>query len=190
MPEIRTERLLLRPFRNEDAPALAAHRSDPEVARYVHWSPPYPRSDAEALIARTPWTERALRAGEAALLALELLEAPGELIGDFAVGISHDDDRQASIGYTLARAAQGHGYATEAARAVLDRLFRGDVFSSQPLHRVIALCDSENRPSQRVLERLGFRREAHFIESAFLKDRWISDYQYALLRREWTKRPR
>lgn len=189
MPEIRTERLLLRSFRALDAAALAEHRSDPEVARYVHhWSSPYPLSEAESLISRTAWTGRPLSAGDVAASAIELAERPGALIGDCFVMMFPDDARQASLGYTLARPFWGRGYATEAARGVLDALFTGTAFVEAPLHRVIALCDSENVASQRVLERLGFRREAHFVESAFLKGRWISDVQYAMLRSEWARR--
>jgi RimJ/RimL family protein N-acetyltransferase len=69
---------------------------------------------------------------------------------------------------------------TEAARRLLDYLF--ETFG---LHRVSAICDVENTASARVLERLGMRREGHFVESVWFKGRWGSEYGYALLRREW-----
>ncbi len=183
-PSLRTERLLLRPFRAEDALGLAAHRSDPEIARYVQWTPPYPIATAEDLIARTQWGGL-LKRGEGAMIAVELAAAPGTVIGDCGTQLLAEDERQATIGFTLARAHQGRGYATEAVRAVLDALFRGGVFSAEPLHRVTAVCGTDNPASQRVMERAGMRREAHFIENIFFKGAWGSEFNYAILRREW-----
>jgi aminoglycoside 6'-N-acetyltransferase len=175
--------LLLRPFRPDEAPALAAHRSDPEIARYVPWTPPYPLAKAEELIGRTLWQGR-LRAGAGALIAIE---RDGALIGDCAVQMFADDERQASIGFTLAREHQGHGYATEAVRALLGELFRGGLFTEIPLHRVTAECGADNLASQRVLERVGMRREAQLVENIFFKGAWASTYNYAILRNEWCR---
>ena len=74
--------------------------------------------------------------------------------------VTRSNPRQAYLGYTLARSAWGQGYASEAARKLLDYLFR-----VLDLHRVIADCDVDNAASIRLLERLGFRREAHYLES-------------------------
>ncbi len=185
MPELRTERLLLRPYRPDEAPALAARRSDPEVARYVQWTPPYTVDTASALIGRTLWRGR-LGAGEGAMVALEI--ADGLVVGDCAVQMQAGDDRQASIGFTLGREHQGKGYATEAVRAVLGELFTcaaGGLFAAEGLHRVTAICDTENAGSRRVLERVGMRREAHFVQNIFFKGAWGSEYVYAMLAGEW-----
>jgi RimJ/RimL family protein N-acetyltransferase len=56
------------------------------------------------------------------------------------------------------------------------------------LHRVRANCDVENTPAWKTLERIGFRREAHFVENLWFRDRWSSEYWYALLDREWRMR--
>jgi aminoglycoside 6'-N-acetyltransferase len=98
-----------------------------------------------------------------------------------------DDERQASIGFTLAREHQGHGYATEAVRALLGELFRGGLFTEIPLHRVTAECGADNLASQRVLERVGMRREAQLVENIFFKGAWASTYNYAILRNEWCR---
>jgi RimJ/RimL family protein N-acetyltransferase len=68
----------------------------------------------------------------------------------------------------------------EAMIAVLDRLFH-----AEKVHRVVADIDVRNDESVRVVERLGFRREATHIENDFLKGEWCSMYLYALLSREW-----
>jgi RimJ/RimL family protein N-acetyltransferase len=61
------------------------------------------------------------------------------------------------------------------------------LFNELNLHRVIAECDVENIASYRLLERLGFRREAHLIENIWFKGAWGSEFHYAILEREWAK---
>jgi aminoglycoside 6'-N-acetyltransferase len=103
-------------------------------------------------------------------------------MGDVAFHITRSNPRLAYLGYTLARSAWGQGYANEAVRKLLDYLF-----GVLDLHRVVADCDVDNAASIRLLERLGFRREAHHIESYWLEDTstWGSEYLYAILQREW-----
>lgn len=196
MLPIRTERLLLRSFVPGDAPALAAYRSDPEVARYQSWDAPYSLEAAEELIGQMQgrhlvpprageWNQIAIQTLPplAPRMALRATSEPPEhttLIGDCVFRLDPGDARQASIGFTLARAYQHRGYATEAVRGLL-----GGLFDGLGLHRVTALCDAENRPSQRVLERVGMRREAHFVQNVFFKGAWGSEFAYAMLREEW-----
>lgn len=173
-----TERLVLRSLTPADLAAFAAYRSDPEVARYQSWDAPYSEERAALFIREM---RRALPGlpGEWYQVAIER-RTDGKLLGDCAFCVVGEDSRQAEIGFTLARAYHGRGYATEAVSRLLDHLF--DDFR---LHRVRATCDVENAPSARLMERLGMRREAHAVESLHLKGRWCSEYGYAILRREW-----
>lgn len=173
--ELRTARLVLRRFRPDDAAAFAAYRSDPEVARYQGWDAPVPIEEAErfvtAMAAAHPDTP-----GEWFQIAVE---AEGRLVGDVAIHVDGDDPRLARLGFTLAPAEQGKGYATEAVRAALDYLFgRGK-------HRVCADCDARNTRSAALLERVGMRREAHHVASAWWKGEWTDEYVYAVLASEW-----
>jgi RimJ/RimL family protein N-acetyltransferase len=172
-----TKRLLLRPFQDSDLELFLAYRNDPEVARYQGWSVPYPRQAALDFIAEMKTAQ--IQPGNWLQLALEL-QANGETIGDVAIHQMKSDPRQAYLGYSLARAYWGQGYASEAIRAVLDLLF-----AELNLHRVVAECDVENEASWRLLERLGFRREAHLHENIFFKGAYGSEYHYAMLGREW-----
>ena len=95
------------------------------------------------------------------------------------------DGRQAEVGFTLSRDHQGKGYASEAVSRLLDYAF-GDL----GLHRVFAITDQENDSSFALLERLGMRREGWFVQNAWFKGRWSSEYLYALLRDEWFRAPR
>ena len=83
---IATPRLTLRSFRSADAEAFTAYRSDPDVARYQSWDAPYPRPDADRLIA-----EMAPRAGPVVGDWLQIaVDHDGALAGDVAVGLSAD----------------------------------------------------------------------------------------------------
>ena len=94
-----------------------------------------------------------------------------------------DRPRQAEIGFTLACEHQGKGYATEAVNRLLDY-----VFGVLGKHRVIAVTDTRNAPAARLLERVGMRREGHFVEDIWFKGGWGDEYEYAMLEREWRAR--
>ncbi|CCH28752.1 GNAT family protein [Actinosynnema sp. NPDC047251] len=169
-----TKRLVLRGFRPEDAPAFAAYRSDPAVARYQSWEPPFALAAAEEFVremelldpAEPGWFQYAVEAG-------------GELVGDVGVNL-HDNRRQADIGYTIATAHQGNGYATEAVGRVVEHLF-----VKCGLHKISAECDARNEPSAKLLARLGFRLEGRLVEHTLIKDEWTDDLLFGLLAREW-----
>ena len=173
-----TDRLVIRRFRPEDAPTLAAYRSDPDVARYQSWEPPFEVASARRFIDSlapdhpdTPgdWFQFAV-----------VDAATGRHIGDVAAGVDGDDSRLATIGVTLAPSAHGRGYGSEAVSWLLDYLLveRGK-------HRVVADCDVRNHAVVALLERVGMRREAHHLQSAWWKDEWVDEYVYAILASEW-----
>lgn len=177
---LETDRLTLRQFQAADLETFFAYRNDPDVARYQGWEYPYPRVKAMEFIQEmstaNPEHHNWLQ------VALEL-KSTGQLIGDVAFFIKREDDRQAMIGYSLARSYWGNGYIFEAVSCLLTFLF--EEFG---LHRVTAECDVDNISSWRLLEKLGFRREAHLIENIFYKGAYGSEYHYAILAREWMER--
>ena len=175
---LETERLLLRPFQDGDLQSFAAYRADPLVAEYQDWPTPYTQADAAQFVAEMK-EQAPFVPGQWYQLALEVKEG-GAMIGDCAFYILADDPRQAEIGFTLAQAYQGQGYAQEAGGRLLAYLF-----GERELHRVRAICDVENDSSIKLLERLGMRREAQFVECLWFKGRWSSEYWYGMLRREW-----
>jgi RimJ/RimL family protein N-acetyltransferase len=180
---LETPRLIIRQFCESDLEPFVAYRNDPEVYRYQGWKTPYLREDAADFITRLRSNNLGMP-GEWMQLAIECKDS-GEMVGDIAFHVIRSNPRQAYLGYTLARSAWGQGYASEAARKTLDYLFR-----VLDLHRVIADCDVDNAASIRLLERLGFRREAHYIESFWFENenRWGSEYLYAILQHEWILR--
>ena len=171
-------RLRLRPFQEADLEIFAAYRSDPDVARYQSWDTPYTIKQALAFY-KEMQRQQPEAPGYWNQLAVERLDTPG-IIGDCYFHVLANDPRQAEIGFSFAPQHQGQGYATEAVRRLL-----GYLFGELNLHRVTATCDVENLLSARLLERVGMRREGHFIENIFFKGAWGSEYLYALLQREW-----
>jgi RimJ/RimL family protein N-acetyltransferase len=181
--ELGAERIFLRRFRPADLDDFVAYRSLPDVARYQSWEAPYPRDEGERFI-QDMQTAQPDTPGDWFQFAVGLRPA-GRLIGDVAAMPDPDDPRQVEIGFTIAPAYQGRGYATEAARRLLDYLF-----GQRAKHRVTANCDARNDASARVLQRIGMRREGHLLESSWVKDEWTDDLLFAVLRREWTESSR
>lgn len=171
-----TPRLLIRRLRESDALTLVAYRNDPEVMQFQSWSPA-DETQARNSIA----TLAALEPGDPSgfQFALEL-QQDNVHIGDLYLRPLEWDARQAEIGYTLARAYQGKGYAAEAVSALL-----AYCFTVLKYHRVIAITASENQGSIKLLERLSFRREAHTLQSYSYQGIYKDEYQYAILAQEW-----
>lgn len=146
-----TERLILRRFEDGDIDALYAYLSDQEV---VKWEPyePIGREQTKAILQERMATDE--------MIAMELKENH-TVIGNVYLG---DRPFQAKeLGYLLNRAYWGRGYAAEACAAVLERAFL------EGTHRVYAECDPQNIRSWRLLERLGFRREAHLRQNVYFR---------------------
>jgi RimJ/RimL family protein N-acetyltransferase len=176
---LKTSRLILRPFQEPDLATFTAYRSDPEVARYQSWEAPYSLAQAAVYLEEMRQAQPG-KPGEWYAFAIERQSDPG-IIGDCAFQVLSNDPLQAQIGYTLAREHWKQGYAAEAVKGLLDYLF--EEFN---LHRITASCDAENTASFLLMERVGMRREAQFIENIWFKGSWGSEFVYALLRSEWS----
>jgi len=174
-----TERLRARGFTSDDVDVFVGYRADPDVARYQSWSD-YTREQGEALVASMQGLEPGVP-GEWLQIALEPATG-GPIVGDLALHVDADEPRQAEVGFTLAPAEQGRGYGTEALTGLLDW-----AFPTLGLHRVVAVTDARNGPAAALLERLGFRREAHYVENVFFKGAWGSELLFAVLDREWQR---
>jgi RimJ/RimL family protein N-acetyltransferase len=176
--QLETPRLVIRRFQDNDLAKLIAYRADPDVARYQMWET-YNETQAKELIGSVKNKEP----GEpgAFQFALES-KSFGELIGDLMLRADEHDKRLGEIGYTLAKHAQGQGLATEAMQALLKFCFE-----TLSMHRLSATADPRNLPSLKLLERLGFRREAYFVKSLWFKGEWADDVVYALLKEGWLK---
>lgn len=175
---IRTERLLLRPLTANDIDALLAYRSRPDVCRYVPFEPMDRQQIGERLA--TQWATVALTdEGQALTLGVELSRT-GQIVGDVVLFWHSRQHRGGEIGYVLNPDFVGHGYATEAAHALL-RLG----FEELGLHRIIARIDERNHASARVVRRLGMRQEARLVHNELFKGEWRTELDFAMLADEW-----
>jgi RimJ/RimL family protein N-acetyltransferase len=173
--------LLLRPLTKGDVDDLLAYRSQLDVCRYVPFEPMDRRVIEERLA--TLWATTALTdEGQALTLGVELAGA-GRLIGDVVLIWRSREHQGGEIGYVLNPGHRGHGYATEAAEALLR-------FGFEDLgwHRVIARLDERNGPSAGVARRLGMRQEARLVRNEFFKGEWSTELDFALLADEWSTR--
>jgi ribosomal-protein-alanine N-acetyltransferase len=163
LPQLRGARVQLRAQRAGDVPALFAIHSDPVVMRYWSFPPWQHVEQAQEMFKKN---DRGRRSGEFLPWAIALnadvaRDGNDALIGTcslFALDTTH---RRAMIGYALARAHWGRGYAQEALRLALEH-----AFNTLALNRVEADVDPRNTASMRLLERCGFKREG------VLRERW------------------
>lgn len=182
-----TERVTVRMLREDDAPVVAAYRSDPAVNELQDWDLPYTLEMARSRLAAQAH-HTAIPSGEWVNLAIVLGSDPetGTVIGDLACHLQ-PNGRIAEIGYTLRTEFQGEGYASEAAGGLVDHLL-----ATTEVHRLEASLDPQNVASMRVLEAIGFTFEALTRQSYPLRGRWDDDMRYSMLRderAEWLARP-
>jgi RimJ/RimL family protein N-acetyltransferase len=173
--ELKTERLLIREFRETDFLTTHEYGSDVEVTRYTLFGP-NEEKDTREFLARVVLQQREEpRMGYD--LAIEL-KAGSRHIGGITLWIRGRGTGE--IGYVLHKAYWGKGYVPEAARALVDHAFR-----VLKLHRVYARCHVDNASSVRVMEKLGMRREGHLLKDLWMKGYWRDSYLYAILDEEW-----
>jgi [ribosomal protein S5]-alanine N-acetyltransferase len=169
---IQTPRLLLRPPRRSDVPALVPLVADWRVARTTTIPHPHTRRDGYAFIRRT---ERERRKGTN--LALSIRDkTDGRLLG--GTGFHQIDwaERRFELGYWVAPPEWGKGIATEAAYAVCREGFR-----TLRMHRVEAKVFAFNPGSARVLRKVGFRLEARLRKKHRDVTGWVDVLQFGLL---------
>ena len=149
MPELTTERLLLRDFTTDDVEAVQTYAADPEVCRHVAWGPNTEEQTRAFLREVVATSGRADRSSYTWAVTVA-----GAVVGACSVLVSSVEHRRGEMGYVLARAAWGHGYATEAAAVVLE-FARTDL----GLERVEATCRPRNTASAAVLRKIGMQQE-------------------------------
>jgi len=173
---IQTERLVLRPYEERDFAGLHELYSNPEVVRWLYNEPNTPEESRTKLARKIAGSTLTEEGGLAAAVDLR----DGTYVGDAVIFYSEPaEHRSLELGFSFLPAYQGRGYATEAARALVDWAFGAG------FHRVYGRLEARNTASARVLEKLGMRREALLVENEWVKGEWQSELVYAILDREW-----
>jgi RimJ/RimL family protein N-acetyltransferase len=171
-----TERLILRPLRDEDAEDVYRYQRLPEVLRYIPWSEWSEQEAYGHTRKRAAWRVLA-KDGDAVIFAMVLPPSSpeaGRVIGDVMLRVDRAEHAGLEIGWVVHPAFHGLGLATEAARTVLEF-----AFAELGAHRVVANLDARNEASARLCERLGMRREATFVENWWADGEWTDTAVYA-----------
>jgi ribosomal-protein-alanine N-acetyltransferase len=178
---VETARLVIRELAENDIEALHAWRRDPAYRRYL----PMPRQTRAAVEAELDAILRDQADYRRLRYLLGVVERKsGRLLGEAILKLSPAlRHRQAEVGWAVAEEAKGLGYATEIGRALL-----GAAFGQLKLHRVFAMCSTENLASRRVMEKLGMREEALLREHFRARERWWSSHIFAVLKSEYRRK--
>jgi RimJ/RimL family protein N-acetyltransferase len=169
--ELLTERLLLRDYRDDDLDAVQVYASDPEVCRFMEWGP-NTLEDTRLFLDTVTGSAR-----EQPRTAYELaITREGELVGGIGLRVESEAHRRGSVGWVLRRDAWGHGYATEAARALI-----AFGVESLGLHRIEATCEPANVASARVMAKVGMRPEGHLRHHMLVRGSWRDSLLHALV---------
>lgn len=175
--KLETERLILRDFLKEDWGRVLEYQSDPLYLRYNQWTERTP----EAVQEFVGWfLDHQKQSPRIKFQLAVTLRSNNLLIGNCGVRMDNKDAVEADIGYELDPKYWNHGYATEAAYAIVDF-----GFSHFGVHRIWANCVADNIGSARVLEKLGMKLEGRLREKEFYKDRWWDTLMYGILADEW-----
>lgn len=175
--KLETERLILRDFVKDDWQVVFDYQTDPLYLRYNKWTERTP----EAVQEFVGWfMDHQMQKPRIKYQLAVVLKSNHQLIGNCGVRMDKPNDVEASLGYEFNPQYWNHGYATEAAHAIVDF-----GFSYLGVHRIWADCVADNIGSAHVLEKLGMRREGHLREKAYFKGRWWNALIYAILEQEW-----
>jgi len=177
---LESARIVLRPFRDADLPSFLAYRNDPEVAKYQSWES-LNKQEAHTFVQEQKTLQPGVP-GRWFQFAIQLKET-GRLVGDCGLKVHPQDAQLAEVGFTLSRDYQSKGLASETVSSLLDY-----AFIHLGLHRTIAITDCRNAPCVALLERLGLRREGHFLQNVWFKRELGDEYLYAILRDEWLQK--
>ena len=175
--KLETERLILRDFVKEDWQRVLEYQSDPLYLRYNKWTERTPEAAQEFV----GWFLAHQKQHPRIKFQLAvILKSNGQLIGNCGVRMDEVNAIEADMGYELDPKHWNHGYATEAAHAIVDF-----GFSHFGVHRIWAACIAENVGSAHVLEKLGMQLEGRFRENRQFKGRWWDSLYYGVLADEW-----
>lgn len=174
--KLKTNRLILRPIDLNDKLKIFEYRSDSETNKYQGWIPKT-IEEVETFIAKNP---EQINEPETWFQFVIIEKETQEIVGDLGIHFIDSDNKQAEVGCTLNKHFQNKGYATESLKRIIDYLFK-----DLNKHRIITSIDPDNKNSIRLVERIGFRKEAHFVESLWIDDKWVDDIIYALIEKDW-----
>jgi RimJ/RimL family protein N-acetyltransferase len=174
--ELETKRLIIRPISLDDKSDIFEYRSDTETNKYQGWIPKN-IDDVDSFIGKI---SKQINEPETWFQFVLIKKETQKIIGDLGIHFFDSENKQVEIGCTLNKDFQNKGCATESVKRIIDYLF-----NELNKHRIITSVDPDNINSTRLVERIGFRKEAHFVESLWVNGKWVDDVIYALIEKDW-----
>ena len=178
-PRLEGERIILRPLEEDDSHTLYENVKEYEMARWLINLPhPYPEDGAIEFIKKT---RELMEKGEAYEMAIESKET-SEVIGVMSFCKVDQKHRNAELGYWVAKDHRNKGIATEAAFTLI-----AFGFNDLNLERIYGKCFFDNKPSHKVMEKIGMLCEGTFRHEVLKEDRFIDTNYYSILKEDWLK---
>ena len=172
-PTLKTTRLILNTFENEDVADIFGYGSDPEVAKYVPWNAHQSLKDSQEFL---DYVNTSTCNTPGSLFLVFAIRMQGELIG--SIDFKNVHARAGQIDYALSRRLWGKGIMTEAAGAVRDWSF--DTFPE--MVRLQSYCLAVNIKSSRVMEKIGMQFEGTGRKAMMFKGEPADVSHYAIVR--------
>ena len=176
LPNIETERLLLRKITLDDAADIFEYASDPEVSIFMSWEPHQSIQETYDYLARAMRRYDEHNPGPWAIVH----KRDAKMIGTCSYSSWARAHHCAEVGYVLNRRYWGQGYMAEAVRAIIAFGFR-----ELGMNRIQARCDVPNIGSARVMEKVGMSFEGVLRQQLFEKGTFRDIKIYSILRSEW-----
>lgn len=170
-PVLKTERLLLRPLRSDDAECVFMNwTSDPDVARFMRWEVHKNVSETQQWLA----SEETLIESDTVYNWGFVLKSTGELIGSGGL-VYRESDRMYELGYNIMKRYWNQGLTTEAAQAIID-------FGKNELKQTKFYCchAKDNPASGRVMEKIGFRYQNDGVYYSWNQQKRFECMEYLL----------
>jgi [ribosomal protein S5]-alanine N-acetyltransferase len=176
-PALEGSRILLRPIVESDAESIFEYCGDPEVSKFTTWETHQTTEDSMALIrhARANYKRKNCEP-----YGIALKTNPKKIIGTTGWFWNTKQHKSIEIAYALARPFWGKGLIVEAVRLVVN-----EALKENDIHRISSRCISENKASQRVMDKLGMRFEGTLRQSMLVKGRFVDITHFSMTKEEW-----
>ena len=175
---LKSERVIMREIEEKDWVDVHKYASQQLVCQYQPWGP-NSEEESEEFVKQV--IVDAKKKPRSRFVFAIILRGNGNMIGAAELNIQDYSNKIGEIGYIINPDFWGMGYATEAAKLVIEFSFKN--FN---LHRIYATCDPRNVASSKVLEKIGMTKEGRMREDLLLKDGWRDSLLYSILVHEWS----
>jgi len=178
-PQLKNDNIYLRPTRLSDYEAVKEYRQNIDNCRYIR--PPDTDEEVYRIVGELSKSWKLTQGVWNGLVIC--LSDDDTAVGEIVFRVEDWQHQRAELGYRLSDTVAGKGVCTQAAHLLINYLFHEIGF-----FKVAAKCDPRNIASYKVMEKLGFKREAFFKGHYLMGNEWTDQYDYGLLASEWKKK--